>query len=82
MIFLDNLDEYLPSHPSEQYPKTTLRPEFLLDSVGQVVPGGEVKPVSKMEWKNLSTASEGLNNCVKDLTFYLDSQEVLWATAL
>ncbi len=47
MIFLDALIDYLPNHASEQYPKTTLRPEFLLDSVTLVVPGGEVKPGSK-----------------------------------
>jgi hypothetical protein len=65
LIYLDNIVEYLPLHVDEQYSKTSLRPEYLLDTVSQIIPGGEVKPVNRQEWKLLSGACEGLENCLK-----------------
>jgi hypothetical protein len=50
LVYIDDLVEYLPSHADQDLQKTALRPEFLLDSVTQVVPGGDVKQSSR-EWK-------------------------------
>ncbi len=47
LIYIDDLVEYLPMHADQDLSKTTLRPEFLLDSVTQVVPGGDVKQNSR-----------------------------------
>lgn len=55
LIYLDDLVEYLPLHADQDLATTSLRPEFLLDAVTQVVPGGEVKPSSR-EFKALLSA--------------------------
>ena len=40
LIYLDDLVEYLPQHADQDLVTTSLRPEFMLDAVTQVVPGG------------------------------------------
>jgi hypothetical protein len=60
LIFVDNLFEYLPQNVSEAFPKSTLRPEYMLDSVSQITPGGEVNPASRQEFKTLSLVCEGV----------------------
>lgn len=73
LIFIDDLIEYLPTHADQDLPKTTLRPEFLLDSVAQLVPGGDVKQSSR-DWKTLSMACEGLVECMHELSSHLNGQ--------
>jgi hypothetical protein len=53
-----------------------------LDSVNQVISGGDVRGGSKSEQKQLVTATEGLSGCMKELANYLNSQETLWVDAL
>jgi hypothetical protein len=53
-----------------------------LDSVNQVISGGDVKGGSKSEQKQFVTATEGLSGCMKELANYLNSQETLWVDAL
>lgn len=65
LIYLDRLIEYLPANVLEIDSKATLRPEYMLDTVSQVTPGGEVRPGNKQEFKALATVCEGLQGCIK-----------------
>jgi len=65
-----------------------LRPEYLLDHVMQLIPGGLLSKnninnvnVSK-EWKLLKTVCEGLNKCILTLVEDLTNQTTLWTDAL
>jgi len=53
----------------------SLRPEYLLDTVDHVIPGGDTKAGgSRQEQKNIAGACEGLTSCIKQLTDFLNSQ--------
>lgn len=65
MIYIDNLEEYLPLNLDLEYSNTSLRPEFLLDSVNQIIPGGEVKSINKQEWKLLTSICDGMPKNIK-----------------
>lgn len=82
LIYVDDLTDYLPLHTEDDMNKCSLRPEYLLDHVGQVLPGGEVRQAQRAEWKTLATACEALTPCITSLVTVLDSQEQLWVNAL
>jgi hypothetical protein len=66
-IYLDGLIDYLPYHVDEFMLGRSLRPEYLLDTVDRVIPGGDVKGASRQEQKNLESVCSGLNSCIKNL---------------
>lgn len=74
MIYIDNLEEYLPLNLDLEYSNTSLRPEFLLDSVNQIIPGGEVKSINKQEWKLLTSICDGMPKNIKELATHLSNQ--------
>lgn len=74
LIYVDSLTDYLPIHLVEGMNGTSLRPEYLLDSVSYVLPGGDGRGGSRQEQKQLLTASEGLAGCMKELAAYLTEQ--------
>lgn len=82
LIYVDRLTDYLPIHLDEEMNGSSLRPEYLLDSVNQVIPGGDTRGGSRQEQKQIATACEGLNACIKELADYLNSQETLWIDSL
>ena len=43
LIYVDNLIDYLPYHMDESLIGSSLRPEYLLDTVDRVILGGDVK---------------------------------------
>jgi hypothetical protein len=65
MIFVDSLIEYLPIHIDEQFLKASLRPEYILENVNQVVPGGEIKSSNRNEYKVMTNVCDGVDKCVK-----------------
>lgn len=74
MIYVDGLFQYLPIHLEEEMLGSSLRPEFLLDTVNQIIPGGDTKTASRQEQKQLSAASSALPACLKDLSEFLNAQ--------
>ena len=81
-IYVDMLIDYLPYHVDESMLGTSLRPEYLLDTVDRVIPGGDIKGGSRQEQKNMESVCSGLNSCIKDLASFLSSQELLWVDGL
>ena len=82
LVYVDNLVEYLPVPVEEELQGASLRPEYLLESVGQVVAGGEARGQTRQEQKALTTVCGGLASSVKELAAYLNEQETLWVDAL
>ena len=44
---------------------SSLRPEYLLDTVNQIIPGGDTKNGGRNEQKQIMSACSGLPGCVK-----------------
>jgi hypothetical protein len=82
LIYVDGLLNYLPIHQDEELLGSSLRPEYMLDSVSQVIPGGEPKAVNRQDQKQLAAAVSALPGCLKELADFLNLQEVLWVDAL
>ena len=51
----------------------SVRPEYLLDSVNQVIPGGDLRGVRGAQ-KTLASALEGLSGSFKELVEFLNCQ--------
>jgi len=66
-IYADVLIDYLPYHIDDKMLGTSLRPEYLLDTVDRVILGGDVKGGSRQDQKNFESVCSALNSCIKDL---------------
>lgn len=67
LIYINQLLEYLPVHPDENYRGGLLRPEHILDNVNQFMHGGMSQEANRKDLKALHDTLTLLEENVKAL---------------